>query len=66
VARADVAVAASEAEGAKAQLTDAPAQLQFEETMLRHRTLVAPYEAVIIERHKETGSVIRPGNPERK
>jgi HlyD family secretion protein len=63
VARADVAVAASEAESAKAQLTDAQAQLQFEETMLRHRTLVAPYDAVIIERHKETGSVIKPGDP---
>ena len=63
VARADVAVAASEAESAKAQLTDAQAQLQFEETMLRHRTLVAPYDAVVIERHKETGSVIKPGDP---
>ena len=63
VARADVAVAASEAESAKAQLTDAQAQLQFEETMLRHRTLMAPYDAVIIERHKETGSVIKPGDP---
>ncbi len=63
VAKADVAVAMSEAESAKAQLTDARAQLQFEEIMLRHRTLVAPYDAVIIERHKEPGTVIKAGDP---
>lgn len=63
VAKADVAVALSEAESAKAQLTDARAQLQFEETMLRHRTLVAPYDAVVIERHKEPGTVIKAGDP---
>ena len=62
VAGADVAVAEAEIESAKAQLTDARAQLQFEETMLRHRTLVAPYDALIIERHKEVGTVIKPGD----
>jgi HlyD family secretion protein len=63
VARADAAVALSEAESAKAQLTDARAQLQFEEITLRHRTLVAPYDALIIERHKELGTVIKAGDP---
>jgi HlyD family secretion protein len=63
VAKADVAVALSEAEGAKAQLADARAQLQFEETMLRHRTLVAPYDALVVERHKEPGTVIKAGDP---
>lgn len=63
VAKADVAVAESEAESAKAQLADARAQLQYEETMLRHRTLVAPFDAVVIERHKEPGSVIKAGDP---
>jgi HlyD family secretion protein len=63
VARADVSVAESEVESAKAQLTDARAQLQYEETMLRHRTLVAPFDAVVIERHKEAGSVIKAGDP---
>ncbi|HKS87036.1 MAG TPA: efflux RND transporter periplasmic adaptor subunit [Pseudolabrys sp.] len=62
VARADVAVAQSEAESAKAQLADAYAQLQFEETMLRHRTLVAPYDALVVERHKEAGTVIKAGD----
>lgn len=63
VAKADVAVAKSEAENAKAQLADALAQLKFEETMLRHRTLLAPYDGLVIERHKEPGSVIKAGDP---
>lgn len=63
VAKADVAVAGSEIESAKAQLNDAEAQLLYEETMLRHRTLAAPYDAIVIERHKEPGTVIKPGDP---
>jgi HlyD family secretion protein len=31
--------------------------------MLRHRTLVAPYDALVIERHKEPGTVIKAGDP---
>lgn len=63
VARADVAVAESEVASTKAQSSDARAQHQFEETMLRHRTLVAPYDALVIERHKEPGTVIKAGDP---
>lgn len=63
VAKADVAVAKSEVETAKAQLVDARAQVQFEETMLRHRTLVAPYDGLVVERHKEPGTVIKAGDP---
>lgn len=63
VARADVTIAGVEIETAKAQLTDARAQVLFEETMLRHRTLVAPFDAIVIERHKELGSVVRAGDP---
>ena len=63
VAKADVAVAESEIESAKAQLADARAQLQFEEIMLRHRTLLAPYDALVVKRHKETGTVIKLGDP---
>jgi HlyD family secretion protein len=63
VARADVTVTLSDVESAKAQLTDAQAQLQFEETMLRHRTVVAPYDAVVIERHNELGTVVKTGDP---
>lgn len=63
VANADVLVAQSELASAKAQLVDARAQLKFEQTMLRHRTLVAPYDAIVIARHKEAGSVVNPGEP---
>ncbi len=63
VARADVTVADSEVASSRAQLADAQAQLQYEETMLRHRTLVAPYDALVIERHKEPGTVIKAGDP---
>lgn len=63
VAKADVAVAESEVQTAKAQLADARAQLQFEETMLRHRTLKAPYDALVIERTAELGTVVKAGDP---
>ena len=63
VAKADVSVATSEIEVAKAMATDARAQLQFEETLLRHRTLSAPYDALVVERHKELGTVIKAGDP---
>jgi biotin carboxyl carrier protein len=63
VASAEVTVAESEVTSAKAQLADAQAQLQFEETMLRHRTLVAPYDALVIERHNELGTVVKAGDP---
>lgn len=63
VARADLMVAETEIAGTKAQMTDAQAQLGFEETLLRHRTLVAPYDAIVIERHKERGTVVKAGDP---
>jgi len=62
VAKADVTVAESELESARAQVADAKAQLQFEQTMLRHRMLAAPYDAIVIERHKEPGAVVKAGD----
>ncbi|WP_448032435.1 efflux RND transporter periplasmic adaptor subunit [Bradyrhizobium liaoningense] len=63
VARADASVAESEIASTKAQLSDSRAQLQYEETLLRHRILVAPYDAIIVERHKELGTVVKAGDP---
>ncbi|KAB2850552.1 MAG: efflux RND transporter periplasmic adaptor subunit [Hyphomicrobiaceae bacterium] len=63
VAKAELNIATSDIETTKALLADARAQLQYEETMLRHRTLRAPYEALVIERHKEPGTVIKAGDP---
>ncbi|HRD78459.1 MAG TPA: efflux RND transporter periplasmic adaptor subunit, partial [Hyphomicrobiaceae bacterium] len=63
IAIADVAIAESEISSTKAQLADARATLAFEEAMLGHRTLVAPYDAIVIERHKELGTVVKAGDP---
>lgn len=63
VAKADLAVALSEAEVATAFLADARAQLQVEESLLGQFTLTAPFDAVVVERHKEPGTVIQPGDP---
>jgi len=63
VAEADVTIAESEAASARAQLTDARAQLVFEQTLLAHRRLRAPYDAVVIERHKELSTVVKAGDP---
>ncbi|MEQ1716351.1 MAG: HlyD family efflux transporter periplasmic adaptor subunit [Hyphomicrobium sp.] len=63
VAKADVSVARSEIEVATAMVADARAQLQFEETLLEHRTLTAPYNALVVERHKELGTVVKAGDP---
>lgn len=62
VAAADVAVAESDNKVATAQLEDAKAQLGFEETMLGHRTLLAPFDGLVVGRLKEPGAVIKAGD----
>jgi len=62
VAKTDVLVATSEINVANALRNDALAQIRFEETLMRHRTLVAPYDALVIKRHKELGSVVKAGD----
>ncbi len=63
VAKADVLVAESDIEVAKAQLSDARAQHKYEKAILDQHTLVAPFDALVIERHKELGTVIKAGDP---
>lgn len=63
VAKAELSVAASDVEVARANLETARADLKFESTILDHHTLVAPYDGIVIERHKELGTVIKPGDP---
>lgn len=63
VARAEVAVAEAERDVILAQAQDAAAALQLEETLLAHRRLSAPFDAVIVARHAETGAVVRAGDP---
>lgn len=61
-AKADLAVAKAEVEVAKAKLADATAQHELERVVLEHHTLVAPFDALIVERHKEPGTVIKAGD----
>lgn len=62
VAKADLTVALAEAEVAKAFLADARAQLQVEEALLAQYELTAPFDAMVVERHKELGTVIKAGD----
>ena len=61
VAAAELAVAASDVEVAKARLEDARALHDLEKVLLDHHVLKAPYDAIVVERHKELGSVLAPG-----
>lgn len=61
VAAAQLAVARSEVAVAEAALADARAAHRLEQVMLEHHTLTAPYDAVVVERHKELGTVLAPG-----
>lgn len=63
VAKAELSVALTEAEVAKAFLADAQAQIQVEEALLAQYELSAPFDAMVIERHKELGAVIKAGDP---
>lgn len=63
VSAADLAVAQSEIEVAKSMQTDAEAALQYERVLLDHHVLLAPFDAVVIERHVEAGTVVRAGEP---
>lgn len=61
VAEAELAVAISNVEVARAALKDARAQYELEHALLDHHVLKAPYDAIIVRRHKELGSVLAPG-----
>lgn len=63
VARADVAVAEAELALVRAQEADAAAALRLEQTLLEHHRLVAPFDAVIVARHAEPGTVVKAGDP---
>lgn len=63
VAAADLTVAQSEIEVARAMHTDAEAALQLESVLLDHHVLRAPFDAVVVARHVEAGTVVRAGEP---
>ena len=61
VAKADMLVAESEIESAKAKLEDARAQHEFETVVLGQHELRAPFDGIIVTRSKELGSVLGAG-----
>ncbi|MFC6674234.1 efflux RND transporter periplasmic adaptor subunit [Marinobacterium aestuariivivens] len=63
VAAAELAVAISDVEIARAALEDARAQYELEQVLLDHHVLNAPYDAIVVARHKELGAVLVPGEP---
>lgn len=63
VAIADVRVAESDIEVARAQLSDAQSQLSYETAVLEQHTLLAPFDALVVDRQRELGSVIKAGDP---
>ncbi|WP_347309692.1 efflux RND transporter periplasmic adaptor subunit [Defluviimonas sp. SAOS-178_SWC] len=63
VAAADLAVAESEIAVAAAQHADATAALRYERVLLDHHELHAPFDAVVVARHVEAGTVVRAGEP---
>ena len=63
VAAAEVAVAESDIAVARATVQDAHAQNALESTILDHYTLYSPYDAVVVARRKELGTVLNSGEP---
>ena len=63
VAKAELLVAESDIEVAKAQLSDARAQHAYEKAILEQHTLLAPFDALVVDRQKELGTVIKAGDP---
>jgi HlyD family secretion protein len=63
IGRADAAIAAAEVSVAQASGEDAAAQLRVEQSLLDQHTLRAPFDARVIARLKELGSIANLGEP---
>ncbi len=61
VATTELEIARTEIHLAKAELANTRAQYNYEKQRLEHHTLRAPYDGLVIERHKELGAVLSPG-----
>ena len=62
VAKADLAVALADVDVLKANLEDVRAQHSFEQILLEHHELTAPFDAIVVERLKEAGTVVKSGD----
>ena len=63
VAEAELEVARSDLAVAEAAAADAEARLQYEAARLERYTLTAPFDALVVARHKELGAAVNPGEP---
>ncbi|MCO6411455.1 MAG: efflux RND transporter periplasmic adaptor subunit [Thiogranum sp.] len=61
VAAAELEVARQELLLAAAAVDDARAQLEIERVQLAQHTLLAPYDSLVVERLREPGAVLNPG-----
>ncbi|MBV1797780.1 efflux RND transporter periplasmic adaptor subunit [Siccirubricoccus sp. G192] len=61
VAAADLGVARADLAVARAALADARANLLAEQTTLAKHSLTAPFDALVIARHREPGAALAPG-----
>lgn len=63
ISAAEVSLAISEAAAAQAAVKDGEAQLELDKILLGQHVLLAPYDAVVMTRHKELGSIVGIGEP---
>ena len=63
MAAADVAVAQADVEAARGAIEAAQATLRLSRTTLDRHQLVAPYDAIVIERSRELGAALTAGTP---
>lgn len=61
LASADLAVAGTDVDVARAAQRDAQAQAAIEAAVFAQHTLTAPYDALVVRRHHELGAVVAPG-----
>jgi HlyD family secretion protein len=60
-AAADIAVTAADVEIARAAVEDAKSQYAYQSALLDDHVLRAPYDALVVMRHKELGSALNSG-----
>jgi HlyD family secretion protein len=60
---ADVGVNRADAAVARAAMADAQANVLAERTALAKHRLLAPFDALVVTRHRELGSALNPGEP---
>ncbi len=63
VAEADLALSMADAAVARAAIEASRADLAYESTILAHHVLKAPFDAIVVNRQTELGTVVKAGDP---